>query len=195
MSEEKEQIKQLASLTEVIAQYTPVRGKKALCPFHADKNPSLSISESKGLWHCWSCGAGGDTFTFVMRAEEVSFPAAVKILCDRYGITQTYNSPAETSDAKRRADIRKSEIIRLKQKREEELARLNEHDSFMSDLWKKVYRSNSSRKEAVLEAIEECFMIIEEEHKKLERWFENESGKVYRKALHKIGGRSCVSQI
>ena len=195
MIEAKEAIRQAVSITGVIETYTRVKGRTAVCPFHPDTHPSLSISEAKGLFHCFVCGVGGDTFTFVMKAESVSFPEAVKILCNRYGITHTHNSPTEAADAKWRADLRKSEIHKLKQKHEEELARLKEHDSFMSDLWKEVYRSNSNRREVILEAIETCFMIIEEEHKQLERWYEDESRKVYRKALLQGSGRGSVSQI
>ncbi len=195
MIKAKEAIRQAASIAEVISTYTSVRGNKAICPFHSDTHPSLSISETKGLWHCFVCGVGGDTFTFVMKVEGVSFLEAVKILCDRYGITYTYSSPQEASEAKRRIALQKSEIHELRQIREAETANLNAHDLFLGGLWKRIYRSNFARREQILEIIEECFMCLEENYKQLERRYQDESGKVYRKALQQSGGRGGVSQI
>src|SRR5690606_18726094 len=52
-----------------------------LCPFHADKNPSLVVSPRKNLWHCLgACQAGGSVVDWVMRAEGVSFRHAVELL-------------------------------------------------------------------------------------------------------------------
>lgn len=195
MIEAKEAVRKAASITDVISAYTPVRRNKARCPFHPDTHPSLSISASKNLFHCFVCGAGGDTFTFVMKIEGVSFPEAVKILCDRYGIAYAYNSPQEASEAKRRLALQKSEILVLRQKQEEELAHLKEHDIFLGGLWKRIYRSNFARREQILGIIEECFMCLEENYKQLERRYQDESGKVYRKTLQQGGGRGGVSQI
>ena len=52
-----------------------------LCPFHADKTPSLVIAPAKNLWHCLgACQAGGSAIDWVMRAEGVSFRHAVELL-------------------------------------------------------------------------------------------------------------------
>lgn len=53
---------------------------KGLCPFHAEKTPSFIVTPSKGLFHCFGCGAGGDVIRFVERFDKVSFPGAVEIL-------------------------------------------------------------------------------------------------------------------
>ncbi len=53
------------------------------CPFHGEKTPSFKIDPATGLWHCFGCGAGGDAFGFVMRAESLEFPDAVRQLADR----------------------------------------------------------------------------------------------------------------
>lgn len=74
-------IRHKLSLTDFISQYTSVdKYGKALCPFHDDTNPSLSITEGKGLWYCHACAKGGDIFTFLMLKENLKFPRAVKIL-------------------------------------------------------------------------------------------------------------------
>ena len=51
-----------------------------LCPFHDDKNPSLSVDRSKGLYHCFGCGEGGDVFDLVMKVQSSDFPGALEFL-------------------------------------------------------------------------------------------------------------------
>ena len=58
------------------------KGYFGLCPFHADKNPSLSINPSKNLWQCFGCGAAGDAIRFVELFDQVDFKEAVKRLSD-----------------------------------------------------------------------------------------------------------------
>ncbi len=60
---------------------------KVLCPFHDDHNPSLELNPERQSYKCWSCGAGGDIFTFVQEFERVDFPEALRMLADRAGIT------------------------------------------------------------------------------------------------------------
>ena len=57
-----------------------------LCPFHNEKTPSFTISESKQLFHCFGCGEGGDAISFIMKIENLSFVEAVKFIADREGI-------------------------------------------------------------------------------------------------------------
>jgi DNA primase len=59
---------------------------KTLCPFHDDHNPSLELNPERQSYKCWSCGAGGDIFTFVKEIERVDFPEAVRMLAERAGI-------------------------------------------------------------------------------------------------------------
>jgi DNA primase len=84
------EIRDSANIVDVISYYIPLkragRSYKALCPFHPDRNPSLMISEEKGLWHCFGCGAGGDVFSFVMKMENVDFVEAAKLVAERIGI-------------------------------------------------------------------------------------------------------------
>jgi len=56
------------------------KGWFGLCPFHDDKNPSLSINPVKNLWQCFGCGAAGDVIRFVEMFDKVTFPEAVKKL-------------------------------------------------------------------------------------------------------------------
>ena len=53
---------------------------KAICPFHSDRNPSLYLNPGKNLYHCFSCGAGGDSLTLYMKTREIGFKEAVNEL-------------------------------------------------------------------------------------------------------------------
>ena len=74
-------IRNSASISEVIGHYIPLQkvGKsyKAICPFHDDHDPSLTISEDKQIYKCFVCGNGGNVFTFVQNFKKISFPEAV----------------------------------------------------------------------------------------------------------------------
>ena len=74
-------IRNSASITEVIGHYIPLikkgKGYTALCPFHDDHDPSLSISEDKQIYKCFVCNNGGNVFTFVMNFKKCSFIEAV----------------------------------------------------------------------------------------------------------------------
>lgn len=57
-----------------------------LCPFHGEQTASFAVSREAGLFHCFGCGAGGDVIRFIERAEQVSFPEAVRRLARRAGV-------------------------------------------------------------------------------------------------------------
>ena len=71
-------IRRHADIVDVISHYIPIQRKgraaKAVCPFHDDHDPSLSISTDKQIFKCFVCGAGGDVFGFVQKIENISFP-------------------------------------------------------------------------------------------------------------------------
>lgn len=70
-----------ADIMDIIGRYLPLvkkgRSFTAVCPFHDDHSPSLSISQDKQIYKCFVCGAGGNVFTFVQNYENISFPEAV----------------------------------------------------------------------------------------------------------------------
>lgn len=57
-----------------------------LCPFHQDKNPSLSVSATKGIFKCFSCGESGTAVSFVMKHEHMTYPEALRYLAAKYHI-------------------------------------------------------------------------------------------------------------
>ncbi len=86
-----EEIKANINIVDVISQYVSLkrqgRNYFGLCPFHNEKSPSFSVSESKQIFHCFGCGVGGDAFGFLKKIENISFKEAVEILAERANIT------------------------------------------------------------------------------------------------------------
>jgi DNA primase len=84
------EIRNRASIVEVIADYVTLkkagRNHMGLCPFHAEKSPSFTVSEEKGIFHCFGCHAGGSVFHFLMQYDQLTFPEAVERVAKRYGI-------------------------------------------------------------------------------------------------------------
>ena len=58
----------------------------ACCPFHHEKTPSFSVSDNKGIYHCFGCGKTGNIFTFVMETEGINFKEAIEYLANAFGI-------------------------------------------------------------------------------------------------------------
>lgn len=71
-----------------------------LCPFHQEKTPSFTVSDVKGLYHCFGCNASGDIFNFLQQTENLSFVDAVKMLAPVAGITLAQHSQAADASKK-----------------------------------------------------------------------------------------------
>ena len=85
------EIRNSVNIVDVISSYIPLtpRGKNyfGVCPFHDDNNPSMSVSPSRQIYKCFSCGATGTVFKFIMDYENISFKEAVKKVADMGGIS------------------------------------------------------------------------------------------------------------
>ncbi|MBP3919940.1 MAG: DNA primase [Bacilli bacterium] len=83
-------IRKSIDIIDIISKYLPLtqKGKNyfGVCPFHDDHSPSMSVSKEKQIYKCFSCGATGNVFNFIMDYENVSFKEALKILSDATGI-------------------------------------------------------------------------------------------------------------
>lgn len=107
-----EDIRNQVDITDVVSQYVQLKksGKNyfGLCPFHEERTPSFSVSEDKQIFHCFSCGRGGNVFKFIMDIDQLSFPEAVIKVADMNNITldpsylQTTANPATNHDQKLR---------------------------------------------------------------------------------------------
>lgn len=86
----KERIMDAARIEEVIGEFVTLRRQGAnyvgLCPFHQDNHPSLSVSSTKQIFKCFSCGHSGNVVSFLMDHEHISYPEALKYLARKYGI-------------------------------------------------------------------------------------------------------------
>ena len=91
-----EDLRQRADIVSVIEHYVEVKKSGSafvcVCPFHDDKNPSMSINAVKGFYHCFACKAGGDVFKFVQEFERVGFGEAVERVASYCNFTLNYTS-------------------------------------------------------------------------------------------------------
>ena len=105
-----DELRQRVSLSGLIGRRVRLakRGREhsGLCPFHNEKSPSFTVSDEKGFFHCFGCGAHGDAIGFAMRAENLSFPEAVERLAAEAGIEVPRASPEEAQRYKAQASLR-----------------------------------------------------------------------------------------
>lgn len=125
LNDEINQIRSSVNIVDIISGYIPLtpRGKNffGVCPFHDDHSPSMSVSKEKQIYTCFTCGATGNVFKFVMNYENVSFLEAVNIVANKAGI---------------KTDIKVSSKI----KRDDKYKELYE----IYDISQKLYRNNLS---------------------------------------------------
>ena len=88
--EKVQEILERVSIEQIVSRYVSLKQQGqnylGLCPFHNEKTPSFSVNPSKGLFYCFGCGAGGNVFTFLMKAENYTFVEAAEFLASQAGI-------------------------------------------------------------------------------------------------------------
>ncbi|HZW05621.1 MAG TPA: DNA primase [Phycisphaerales bacterium] len=99
---DKLRVQEATDIVKLINEAVPVKkkGKEyvCLCPFHNDRNPSMSISPAKQIYKCWPCGASGDCFSWMMDYHKMSFPEALEFLAEKAGIKLTPRKGPARSD-------------------------------------------------------------------------------------------------
>lgn len=94
------ELKAQVNIVDVIKSYIPLKkihgSYKGLCPFHAEKTPSFSVSEQKGLFHCFGCKEGGDAFNFVQKFKHYDFNEAVREIADLYNFELEFSGEKAT---------------------------------------------------------------------------------------------------
>ena len=100
-----DKVRQATDLVDLVASVTKVkrsgRSFMAICPFHEEKSPSLSLDPGRGLYHCFGCGKGGDVFTFLSEIQGLDFNEAVEELARRAGIQVTSDADADRRRGRR----------------------------------------------------------------------------------------------
>ncbi len=100
-------IKDRLDIVDVVSQYVVLKKSGAnywgLCPFHNDKKPSMSVSPSKGIYKCFSCGAGGDALSFLVKIQNREYKDVILELAEKYGIElpQKFHSSKENKNQKK----------------------------------------------------------------------------------------------
>jgi len=110
MDASTEEIRQRADIVEIVGQYVALRPAgnnrmKACCPFHDEKTPSFYVSQDKGFYKCFGCGAGGDIFSFLQKIENITFPEAKERLAQRYGVELQRGAEAAADNTERRLQL------------------------------------------------------------------------------------------
>ena len=94
-----------ADIVEVVSDFVTLKRSGSsyigLCPFHNERTPSFSVSKSKGICKCFSCGKGGNTINFLMELEHLSYQEAIRWLAKKYNIEIKEH---EVSEKEREAD-------------------------------------------------------------------------------------------
>ena len=88
--DDKRRVLEATDIVRLIGEHVALRKQgrefKCLCPFHDDHNPSMYVVPAKQIYHCFVCGAGGDSLTFAIDYFKMSFREALQFLADRAGI-------------------------------------------------------------------------------------------------------------
>ncbi|HEY3879751.1 MAG TPA: DNA primase [Trebonia sp.] len=104
-------VRERSPIADVVGEYLQLRPAggghlKGLCPFHDERTPSFNVTPGKELYHCFSCGEGGDVLKFVMKMESLQFGEAVERLAARSGIELRYEAggyvPGQETGQRRR---------------------------------------------------------------------------------------------
>jgi DNA primase catalytic core len=107
-----ERVKSSLNLLEVVGRKVALkkhgRNYLGLCPFHQEKTPSFNVSETKGMFKCFGCGAGGDALKFLMETEQLSFPELIEQEAKALGLVIVRDAQAS-----REAKARRTEEDRL----------------------------------------------------------------------------------
>lgn len=106
----KQRIIDAADVQDVLSDFLDLKKKgtryECCCPFHSERTPSFSVNPRTNRWHCFGCGADGDSIEFLMRHQNMSFPEALEWLAKRYHIEVRYDrkeqSEQELEESRRR---------------------------------------------------------------------------------------------
>lgn len=100
-------------IEEVVSEFVTLKKRGinyiGLCPFHNDSHPSFSVSPTRGICHCFTCGKGGNAINFLMELEQMTYPDALRWLAKKYNIE--IQEREMTSEEKQKESERESMYI------------------------------------------------------------------------------------
>ena len=100
-------------IEEVVSEFVTLKKRGinyiGLCPFHNDSHPSFSVSPTRGICHCFTCGKGGNAVNFLMELEQMTYPDALRWLAKKYNIE--IQEREMTNEEKQRESERESMYI------------------------------------------------------------------------------------
>ena len=100
-------------IEEVVSEFVTLKKRGinyiGLCPFHNDSHPSFSVSPTRGICHCFTCGKGGNAINFLMELEQMTYPDALRWLAKKYNIE--IQEREMTNEEKQRESERESMYI------------------------------------------------------------------------------------
>lgn len=106
-------IMDVTKIEEVVSEFVTLKKRGinyvGLCPFHNDSNPSFSVSPTRGICHCFTCGKGGNAINFLMELEQMTYPDALRWLAKKYKIE--IQERELTNEEKQRESERESMFI------------------------------------------------------------------------------------
>lgn len=107
-----ENLKNHLDVVDVVSRFLELKKSganfKACCPFHGETTPSFVVSPSKQIYHCFGCGAGGDSIKFVMEYEKLSYPETIEKLASMYNFNLDYeNTDEKKQDTKILEEVNK----------------------------------------------------------------------------------------
>jgi len=97
-----DEIRNKNDILDVVSQYVTLkrsgRNYMGLCPFHREDSPSFSVSPERQIFHCFGCGVGGNSITFISKIENLSFKETIEFMAERSGVAlPTYDSSEDSA--------------------------------------------------------------------------------------------------
>jgi len=133
-------LKAQLDVVDVVGSYVELKKAganfKAPCPFHDEKTASFVVSPSKQIYHCFGCGAGGDSIKFTMEYEKLNYPEAIEKLADTYNFTLSYTDKKNNKPRSQVMDKLNEYYQNLLTSREEALKYLHERGIYESSVEK-----------------------------------------------------------
>lgn len=117
LTDHADKIRAQVDIVDVVGRYVELRrggiNLKGLCPFHSEKTPSFTVSPSKGIFHCFGCGEGGDVIKFVQKIERLEWVEALRLLSEQYGIPMPERERPGSSEAREKARDERERLLEI----------------------------------------------------------------------------------